>query len=227
MKKLLFAIIAICCLSAQQVQAQRYNAHRSSRENISNMKKDSYFGFRIGPTFSAINSGIDALEAGNRTGLNMGIAAGFGLTRDNTLYLETGLSYTEKGGKDDKPIDVSKTLDYFEVPLVAKYFYAIDDKFTVQPFLGVYGGLAIAGKVKTKINNVNTSESSFDNDALKAVGDNHHYGRLDAGLRIGCGASFEMFYVELAYDLGLANIGSDDFETAHNSALQLNFGVNF
>jgi hypothetical protein len=50
---------------------------------------------------------------------------------------------------------------------------------------------------------------------------------MDAGLRTGCGLQIDMFYAELSYDLGLANICKDDFDTSKNGALMLSLGVNF
>lgn len=45
--------------------------------------------------------------------------------------------------------------------------------------------------------------------------------------RLGCGIGYDMFYADLTYDIGLANICHDTFDTSHNGALMLNVGVNF
>ena len=42
-----------------------------------------------------------------------------------------------------------------------------------------------------------------------------------------CGIGYDMFYADLTYDIGLANICHDSFDKSRNGALQLNFGVNF
>ena len=55
----------------------------------------------------------------------------------------------------------------------------------------------------------------------------YSFRRMDAGLRTGCGLQIDMFYAELSYDLGLANICKDDFDTSKNGALMLSLGVNF
>ena len=55
----------------------------------------------------------------------------------------------------------------------------------------------------------------------------NNFRRLDGGLRIGCGIGYDMFYADLTYDLGLANICHDTFDKARNRAVMLNFGVNF
>ena len=56
---------------------------------------------------------------------------------------------------------------------------------------------------------------------------NHNYGSPYYGFRIGCGIGYDMFYADLTYDIGLANICHDSFDKSRNGALQLNFGVNF
>ena len=38
---------------------------------------------------------------------------------------------------------------------------------------------------------------------------------------------YDLFYVDLTYDIGLSNICHDTFDTSHNGSLSLNFGVNF
>ena len=46
-----------------------------------------------------MNSDDSRLDGGKwQTGLNVGVVAGISLTDQQPLYLETGLSYTEKGG---------------------------------------------------------------------------------------------------------------------------------
>ena len=60
--------------------------------------------------------------------------------------------------------------------------------------------------------------SAFSKDGFK---------RFDGGLRIGCGVGFSMFYLDLCYDIGLANVSHDDYNSSSNRTLYLNFGVNF
>ena len=171
------------------------------------MNRDTYFGFRVGPAFTTVNSDKPSLDGGKmKTGLNVGVAAGFALTDRAPLFLESGIYYVEKGGKNDKKgLDFTYNLGYVEMPFVLKYAYNIDRTFSIQPFFGGYVACGVAGKIK-------------DEGAFK---------RFDAGLRMGVGVGIDLFYADLTYDLGLSNIGNDDFDDAHNSALMLTFGVNF
>jgi len=175
----------------------------------------NYIGLRVGPTFSTVNSDDAFLDAGDcKTGLNVGLAAGFGLTYRAPIFFETGLYYTSKGGKNDY-YDCTYNLNYIEVPLVLKYVANIDRTFSVQPFFGGYLACGVGGKVKDYKDY--KAFSSFD-DA---------FNRFDGGLRMGVGMGIDMLYVDLTYDLGLTNIGKDEFDDCHTSSFMINVGLNF
>lgn len=221
------ALLAAATATAQNYRDSRYynprtghldyGNHRGSRSPYNH--SDNYFGFRIGPAFSYVNSDDATLDGGNwRTGLNVGAVAGFSLTDQAPLYLETGLSYIEKGGKKNLSTGKKMTysLNYLEVPVVLKYKYNVDNHFSIQPQVGGYFAAGVGGKIKNyKDREV---ESSFSKDK---------FSRFDGGLRFGCGIGYDLFYVDLTYDLGLANICHDTFDKSNNGSLQLNFGVNF
>lgn len=178
-----------------------------------------YYGVRIGPSFSYVNSDDSRLDGGDwQTGLNIGALVGLPLSRTVPVYIEAGVFYTEKGGR--KKLDSGKKmtydLNYIELPIVLKYIYNIDSRFTLQPFFGGYLACGVGGKMKNYAER--EAFSSFSDDAFQ---------RFDGGLRLGCGVGFDLFYFELAYDIGLSNICHDDFDTSHNGSLALNFGVNF
>ena len=106
-------------------------------------------------------------------------------------------------------------LNYLEIPAVLKYKYEVDDHFSIQPQVGGYFAVGVGGKIKNFAER--EAESSFK-DA--------NFRRLDGGIRIGCGIGYDMFYADLTYDIGLANICHDSFDKSRNGALQFNFGVN-
>ena len=49
----------------------------------------------------------------------------------------------------------------------------------------------------------------------------------DMGFKLGCGLEYNMLYLEVAYQFGIANIADDDNLTAHANQLSINLGVNF
>lgn len=228
MKKILMTLAVLiltgAAANAQAYRNSRYYNQRTGHLDYSLRKNmyergENYYGLRIGPSFSTVNSDDPCLDGGDsQTGLNIGAVAGIALSDKAPLFLETGLYYTEKGGK--KKIENGKKmtydLNYLEVPITVKYAYPIDENFSIQPFAGGYLACGVGGKIKNY--GLREAESSFSSDCFK---------RFDGGLRVGCGAAYDMFYFDITYDIGLANICHDEFDTSRNGCLTLNFGVNF
>ena len=163
-----------------------------------------------------------------KTGLSFGAAVGIQLSNSAPVFFETGLTFVQKGGRGyvsmtdeaGNPTRAKFTfnLGYLELPLVVKYGFEMDDHMSFQPFLGGYFALGIGGKIK----------NFQDKQSYGSFADGGHTFRsFDGGLRFGCGFSYDLAYIELGYDFGLANIGRDDFDTTHNGCLFLNLGVNF
>jgi hypothetical protein len=234
MKKIIIlsmmALVTAMPMQAQQYRNSRYYNQRSGRLDYKNGRRSSrqyrhdrregdvYYGFRIGPSFSTVNSDDQYLNGGDsQTGLNVGFVVGLGLSPATPLYLETGLSYIEKGGKNNYDSKkMTYDLNYIELPLVLKYRYMVADGLSIEPFLGGYLAEGVSGKIKNFGNRV--AYNSFSDDGFK---------HFDGGLKFGCGLSYDLFYADLSYDLGLANISHDFFDTSHNRTLFLTVGVNF
>ena len=228
MKRLIITALAVAALlapaEAQDYRYSRYYNYDTGRLDYG--RHDSglgtgnmYYGFRIGPAFSFVNSDDPSLDGGKwQTGLSIGALVGLPLSHSVPLYAEIGLQYTEKGGRKRLSSNKKMTYDlnYIELPVVVKYIYPIDRHFTLQPFFGGYLAFGVGGKIK----NFEQREafSSFSDDAFQ---------RFDGGLRLGCGVGYDLFYMDLSYDIGLSNICHDTFDTSHNGCLSLNFGVNF
>ena len=129
MRKLIFSLIATLMLplgmSAQAyTQSKYYNpqtGHLDYNENRPSRMYEAgkrYYGLRIGPSFSVVNSDDKALDGGKwQTGLNIGAVVGQPLTDSAPLFLEAGLFYTEKGGKTTyQNKKMTYDLNYLEVP---------------------------------------------------------------------------------------------------------------
>ena len=109
---------------------------RSYRHSLTN----SYYGLRVGLALSSVNSDDSYLDgSGLSSGVSMGFVAGFQMVPASPLYFETGLNYTEKGGRGHfGGSKFTYDLNYLEVPLLLKYDYRTDHDFSVQPFIGGY-----------------------------------------------------------------------------------------
>lgn len=178
---------------------------------------DVYYGFRLGMGVSTVLSDDRRLDGGSaKTGVNLGFVGGIQLEPSTPIYFETGLLYASKGGKGDYNGPFTYSLNYLEVPFVLKYQYHFDRLTSIQPFAGVFGALGVSGKIKEFDQRV--AYSAFDDDGFR---------RLDGGLRFGCGLQFDHLYAEIGYDLGLANISRDFFDSSHTGSFFANIGVNF
>ena len=228
MKKIkTFAIVALTIVMTLPAQAQygRYGNPRSgygrTNPRVSSRTSSSsytYYGFRVGVAGGTVNSDNAFFDAdGMKSGLNISFTADFLLTPSTPLFFETGIQYTEKGGKKTTA-DGKYTygMNYLEVPLVLKYQYKLDRNIAITPFLGGYLACGVGGNIKNQA--LRTSESSFSDRNFK---------RFDGGLRVGCGLMLDLLYLEVGYDAGLANIAQDSFDSAHTGTVFANLGINF
>lgn len=205
----LIMVIAFTIPSFAQFETNRGRS-RYNRDDT-----ERYYGLRLGMNVASTSSESNAFDTNPRTGLVIGFAYGMQLSKHHPLWLEASLLYSEKGGKTHQDGDkVTYRLGYLQLPIVAKYGINMDDDLYLQPFFGGYLSVGITGKMK----NYGTieSESVFDN--MK---------RFDGGLRAGCGLEYKMMYVEVGYDLGLANIAKDEFDNTKTRCFFVNLGINF
>lgn len=202
-------------------QRQRYNGNDYNRRHYNGLANDTYYGFRIGLGVASVHSDAAVLDGSDpKTGLSVGFVLGKQLTSAAPLYFETGLYYSEKGGRGH--YDGSKftyRLEYLELPLLLKYKYQATPDISVEPFAGGYLALGVGGKIKDYGNR--EAYSSFDGDEKSS------FRRFDGGLKIGCGMSFQMLYLGVSYDVGLANVGHYDFEDTRTGCLNIDLGVTF
>lgn len=248
MKKL-FTLAMIALMAALPMMAQRHNYSSSTPSNRYDYErghsrwirnyygKDMYFGMRIGPAFSSVSGDAIPYAGGSKTGLHLGGVVGFEITNRAPVFFETGLSYVNKGGNSDyRNQKFNTSLSYIELPLVFKYIYYTDMGLSIHPLFGGYLAVGVDGNIKNK--SVEKKTGAFGKDmtnseavdklgVLPGEGEFPRMKRFDGGLRIGCGVGFSMFYLDLTYDIGLANISHDDYNSSCNRTFYLNFGVNF
>ena len=198
MKKFLVAIVAV--LFAAPSFAQYSSGGFSLSEST------VYYGVRMGLNVSSISGDYDG-ASGSKAGFNFGGVLGLRVSQNTPIFLESGLYYTERGSKKG---DAQVGLTYLEIPLLIKYGIQATDDIAILPYLGPAFGIGIAGKIKPG------SASSYD-----------VFNRPDVGFKIGCGAEYNMLYLETGYQFGMANILDSNNLTAHGNAFFINFGVNF
>ena len=240
-KTFILALLTVLCsvgASAQHYRNSRYYNSRTDRLDYTHNSNGGYIinpprnrfgyvGLRIGPAFSTVSSDDPALNGGQmRTGLNVGVVGGLPLSYRVPLFFEGGLFYTQKGGKNKNNYSLTGDkmtydLNYLEVPLTLKYIHNISRNFSVQPYVSGYLALGIAGQIRNY--GERQSYSSFGKECY----DCPNFQRFDGGLKFGVGIGLDLFYADVSYELGLANISHDTFDRSHTGSLMLNAGVNF
>lgn len=227
MKKLIFSILT-GLLFTMPTCAQNYQKISSSKapfkvynntNNYSDDLEDSYSGIRGGLSAGFVNTKGLGTDGAN-TGFDIGYIVGERFYDEIPLYIEGGIYLIQKGGKNTMDGDnITYSLYYSELPITVKYRIALTDDLILEPLLGGFISMRLAGM--TKSNQEDTSESLFSSDV------DSNFGHLDFGGRIGCGLSFRRFYVEASYDHGFFNIWDGDNAKMYTRALYVNVGLNF
>jgi hypothetical protein len=211
MKKILISIVA-ALMTVPSFAQFTSGGFEIDRENI-------YYGIRFGGTLASISSDTKYAEMGTKLGMTLGGVIGIRLSSSVPVFLESGLYYTERGGKEGK-----YTCGYnnLEIPLLIKYGFHATDEIAVLPFVGPYFAYGISGKTK-KDDGLGGIEkvSTYDDDEWMGLE------RANMGFKFGCGAEYNHLYLEIGYQLGVTNISKMDDVSAHSSAFFANFGVNF
>lgn len=206
MKKFLLSIVA--ALLTMPAFAQYGSGGFSLSES------SVYYGIRLGLNVSTITG--DYMDLDSKTGMALGGVIGLRVSETTPVFIESGLYYSGRGAKKDK---LSVSLNYLELPILIKYGIQATDDIAVLPFIGPYFSYGIAGKYKYPIAN-GTIEKDSSYDAF-----NH----FDMGFKVGCGAEYNMLYLELGYQFGVTNIAEDNPQdlAAHTGNLFINLGINF
>ena len=229
MKKLLLAMAAalFSVPSFSQIKTGEFSVDESS----------VYYGVRIGLNVASLtgdkSNTIEGNTLGTNTGFNLGAVIGLRLSETTPIFLESGLYYTERGASSGK---TEVNLNYLEIPILIKAGFNVTDDIAVLPFIGPTLSLGIAGKKKGYYNyltdptNPTTltrefySVSSYSADKTNGL---PKYSRTDLGLKVGCGAEWNMLYLETGFQFGLSNVLSSEEYSQHSNAFFINFGVNF
>ena len=164
-----------------------------------------YWGVRMGvnSTWLAGDMGSNAMA-----GMTLGGVVGMRVAKEEAIFLESGLYYTERGGKTT---DGKVHLNYLELPVLVKGGFAVGGGVILLPYLGPYFSLGVGGSMQSPGDKI----SSYD-----------VFKRFDMGFKAGCGVEYSLFYLELGYQFGLHDISKTE-QNARTSSLYANFGINF
>ncbi len=212
----LFSILPVLATQPGERYASSYSSR--SQDGWGDYGRGKYFGVRLGLAVASVHSDDPLLDGGGRqSGLDLGFVAGVQLGNAVPICLESGLQYVQKGGKGyNEGTKFTYDLNYLEVPVVIKYKYFFDENMAIQPFFGGFFSCGVGGKIK------NFEERNTQHSFSRS-----QFQRVDGGLRVGCGFSYSSLYLDMSYDIGLANIGHDAFETSRTGCFYVTIGVDF
>ena len=159
-------------------------------------------------------------ELGSKVGPYAGIFGQFKLYKN--LGLETGLFYSQLGGKDKEndydngyleQYKIEGNSSYLQLPVTLHYKFNIIKSLSIYPSLGVYAGYGLAGKIKTLENiggvNVDSSEDYFKD-----------FNRFDFGAAMGLNVEYRKFILGFHYDRGFTRVNEEEVifgDNAYNS----------
>ena len=181
-----------------------------------NLDEESiYWGVRFGLTGATLTGDLDM---GMKTGMTLAGVVGLRASDSTPVFLESGLYYTERGGKDGK---ARVGYNNLEIPIIVKYGIKATDEIALLPFIGPYLSYAFSGKTKIEEGGTTVSVGTFDEKKWTGLK------RPNMGFKIGCGAEYNKLYLEVGYQFGITNLSKDEDLSVHSNALFVNFGVNF
>ena len=208
MKKF-FAVIAAMLLSIPSFAQYSSGGFDLDKENL-------YYGVRIGMTGATLSGDIEGL--GTKAGLTLAGVIGLHISNSAPVFLESGLYYTERGGKKDK---FSVSYNNLEIPVLVKYGVKATDDIAILPFIGPVFSYAFSGKYKLTEGGTTVEYGAFDEKKWSGLK------RANMGFKLGCGAEYNNLYLEASYQFGITDISKADAVSVHSNALFVNFGVNF
>ena len=169
--------------------------------------KTATVGVTGGANFANFN------DAGVETDAKVGFSAGvFGrfYIPDSPVSIQPEVLYSRKGASGD---NIEATLDYIEIPVLARFGFINDSNVTPTVFFGPYVGFNV---------NAEGTTSNFTFNVEDAVN------KTDAGVLFGADVEInKQFTVGGRYSAGLTEVFKDDGATAKNGVFSVMVGVSF
>ena len=182
-------------------------------------KQNIYWGARMGLALGKLTGDVGDYD-GMKAGFTLAGVVGLRLSQTSPVFLESGLYYTQRGGKNGS---LKAELNCLEIPVLIKYGFKATEDIAVLPFIGPYFAYGIAGETEYEVVDAVTGKSTKEKERSYKNLLNHN----DMGFKLGCGLEYNMLYLEVAYQFGLHNIADNDDNTIHANQVSINLGVNF
>ena len=160
-------------------------------------------------------TGDDVEDAESKIGLVFGGFVSYAV--NETFCIQPEVLFTMKGVKfSGQGYDVIQSLNYIEIPILAKLNIAMDGNAQPNLFFGPAIGLNLSATYKF--------ESDFGDDD----GDLEDVSPMDFGIVFGGGVEFGKILIDARYDMGLTSIddSSENFKVK-NSVISIMLGMLF
>jgi hypothetical protein len=210
MKKISLLLLAILLSIASYAQ-KRVTTTSPINHNLegSNAPNNSGFGIKGGLNYSDVRDADGVADIKSKTSYHVGAFAQFSIT--DWFSLQPEILYSRKGYDST---DVTRKLDYFDVPLLFVFNPLDNVSFHVGP------QASLLMTVKEEDKEINKADS---------------YNSLDYGLVGGVEARLSIFRVGARYNLGMHEIYQDTYrqisrnvnKDIKNGAFQVYVGVGF
>ena len=152
-------------------------------------------------------------------GFHVGATVEFPITE--LFSFETGLLLSTKGFKSSSSYTLGSNLEtnlfYIDIPLTAKASFDLG-AVKIYGIFGPYIGIGLSGK--TNIETTSSGDTKIREELVKwGLDEGDYLKRFDFGLTMGAGVEISSILIGLSYNLGLANVVSNnnsDLNTASN-----------
>jgi len=201
MKKIILSVVAVLAFGFANAQEVKY-------------------GLKGGLNLSSLNFvGEGTPSSSSLASVNVGAFVEVKIS--DKFSIQPEVLYSKQGNKmnfETEGVTLNSfKLDYINIPVMAKYY--VDNKFSLE--IGPQIGFLTSAMV-----NGTSSGVTVDVDAKQ------FFNSVDFGLNFGANYDLtEKIFVGARYNLGLSNIGSDDFvgdgEKINNSVFSINLGFKF
>ena len=148
------------------------------------------------------------------------------LSRKIPFYFETGLNFIAKGYEIRGFDDSNTRFNYLQLPVVVNYHMAVNKYVTIEPAVGFYYAIGLAGKRK------------FDDGTISKVFADSSTSRHDFGFSCGLSTTIHKVHLGISYETSLVNIDKTDlvygddshligYKQLKNNSIIIKAGVNF
>lgn len=177
----------------------------------------SQAGIRVGVNLANQKYGTDgiSIEPSSIIGLNAAVV--YNIEVSELFSVQPELHFIQKGSQLDLGVfgDSKTTLNYLELAVAAKFnVFKFGESNKVYAAVTPSAGYLISGK----------SKFGDETSNIEFTDDNN---RMDFGIGIGAGVQFGGFFVDIRYNIGLANITNVDDESLKNNGFLIGVGYMF